>query len=171
MNDTEKIFAFLDENGVPYRAFWHEKTDDLAEKLRHDEEAGITGATHCKNLMLANRQKTRLFLLTMDFSQRFRTGPVSRQMGSGRLNFAQPEVLAEVLHTVPGMVSPLELIFDQEHRVEYSMDKSLKDAALLCFHPGVDTCTVVLENKVFFERLLPLMGVEPNFVDMDLVEE
>lgn len=171
MNDTEKIFAYLDSVGVRYRAFWHEKTDDLAEKLKHDEEAGITGATHCKNLLLANRQKTRLFLLTMAFHQRFRTGPVSRQMGSGRLNFAEPEVLAEVLHTVPGMVSPLELIFAGAHKVEYSMDQSLKSVSLLCFHPGVDTCTVVLENGEFFGKLLPAMGIEPNFVDMDLVEE
>ena len=171
MNDTDKIFAFLSENGVPYRAFWHEKTDDLAEKIRHDVEAGVFGATHCKNLLLENRQRTRLFLFTMAFGQRFRTGPVSRQMKSGRLNFASPDVLSSVLHAVPGTVSPLELIFAEKGRVEYSLDKTLLSSERLCFHPGVDTCTVVLERDVFFGRLLPLLGVEPNFVDMDLVED
>ena len=171
MNDTETIFAFLDGIGAPYRAFSHEKTDDLAEKLRHDEAAGVFGATHCKNLLLANRQKTRLFLLTMGFEKRFRTGPVSRQMGSGRLNFAEPEVLRAVLRTTPGMVSPLELIFDSERQVEYSMDQDLREAAFLCFHPGIDTTTVVFETKVFLEQVLPALGVTPRFVDMDLVEE
>ena len=171
MNETKEIFAFLDRLGAPYRAFSHEKTDVLSEKLRHDAAAGITGATHCKNLLLANRQKTRLFLLTMGFERRFRTGPVSRQMGSGRLNFAEPEEMARVLRTVPGMVSPLELIFDEKREVEYSMDKSLLDAALLCFHPGIDTTTVVFETEVFMNKVLPALGVTPNFVDMDLVEE
>lgn len=170
MNDTETIFAFLDERGIPYRAFSHERTDILAEKLRHDAEAGVVGATHCKNLLLANRQKTRLFLLTMGFEKRFRTGPVSRQMGSGRLNFAEEEVLARVLHTTPGTVSPLELIFAGDELVEYSMDRELLDAQYLCFHPGVDTTTVVFETKVFLEQVLPALGVAPRFVDMDLVE-
>ena len=171
MNDRDLIFAFLEENAVPYRAFCHERTDDLAEKLRHDAEAGVFGAAHCKNLLLANRQKTRLFLLTMGFERRFRTGPVSRQMGSGRLNFAEPEVLKEVLHTTPGTVSPLELIFDTDKKVEYSLDKSLANEQFLCFHPGVDTETVVFETRVFLERVLPALGYVPNFVDMELVEE
>ena len=171
MNDTDRIFAFLDGIGASYRAFSHEKTDDLAEKIRHDEKAGVFGATHCKNLLLANRQKTRLFLLTMGFEKRFRTGPVSRQMGSGRLNFAEPEVLAKVLRTTPGMVSPLELIFDTERKVEYSMDQDLKNAKYLCFHPGIDTVTVVFETGDFINRVLPALGVTPRFVDMDLVEE
>ena len=170
MNEQEQIFAFLDERGISYRAFCHEKTDDLAEKLRHDAEAGVFGATHCKNLFLANRQKTRLFLLTMGFEKRFRTGPVSRQMGSGRLNFAEEEVLARVLRTTPGMVSPLELIFAGDETVEYSMDRDLVNTRFLCFHPGIDTCTVVFKTEDFLEKVLPALGVVPNFVDMDLEE-
>ena len=49
--------------------------------------------------------------------------------------------------------------------------KALKDAAFLCFHPGIDTTTVVFETEDFLERVLPALGVVPNFVDMDLVEE
>lgn len=171
MNEVETILRFLEDTGVPYRSFSHEKTDVLAEKIRHDEAAGIFGAAHCKNLLLANRQKTRLFLLTMGFEKRFRTGPVSRQMGSGRLNFAEEAEMARVLHTVPGMVSPLELLFDKGREVAYSMDKSLLEERLLCFHPGIDTTTVVFRTEDFINGVLPALGVSPTFVDMDLVEE
>jgi Ala-tRNA(Pro) deacylase len=162
----EAIFAFLRDEGIPHCAFSHPKADDLPTKLKNDADHGVFGATHCKNLVLANRQKTKFYLLTMPLEKRFRTGPTSRQMGSGRLNFAEDEVLEKLLHTVPGMVSPLELIFDGEHVLSYYMDEDLKEADQLCFHPGDDTYTVVLEKDVFFRRVLPAMGVSVAFVSI-----
>jgi len=160
----QAIFDFLAEKKIPYRAFSHEKTDLLSEKLEHDAAAGVFGATHCKNLVLANRQKTRFYLLTMAFGKRFRTGPVSRGMGSGRLNFAEDEILSRYLRTTPGMVSPLELIFDEERVLNFFLDEDLKSAERLCFHPSDDTVTVVIEREDFFNRLLPAMGITPQFV-------
>lgn len=171
LTEKQRILDFLDEKGISYVLFSHPVTDDLEGKLKNDAEAGVFGATHCKNLVLTNRQKTRLYLLTLSYGARFRTGPVSRQMGSGRLNFAEPEILASFLHTVSGRVSPLELIFDEEHRIAFYMDVALKGAEKLCFHPADDTCTVVLENAEFFGKLLPAMGRSVGFVDPDLVEE
>ena len=100
----------------------HPVTDDLPGKIANDTAAGIENATHCKNLVLCNRQKTKFYLLTMPFGKRFRTGPVSRQMASGRLSFAEDEILQNILHTKSGMVSPLELIFDEEKVISFSMD-------------------------------------------------
>ncbi len=171
MKEKEKIFKFLDEKGIRYTAFSHPVTDDLPTKLQNDAKAGVFGATHCKNLVLANRQKTRFYLLTMPFGKRFRTGPVSRQMASGRLSFAENSVLEGILKTSSGMVSPLELIFDENKEIAFSMDRELKNAEKICFHPSDDTCTVVLENREFFEKFLPAAGIEVNFVNIELVEE
>ena len=164
------IFDFLDQNQIPYRAFSHEKTDLPEEKLAHDAEAGIFGATHCKNLVLANRQKTKFYLLTMALGKRFRTGPVSRAMGSGRLNFAEDEILSRYLRTTPGMVSPLELIFDEDRVLNFFLDEDLKTADRLCFHPTDDTCTVVIEREDFYGRLLPAMGITAQFVNIPTEE-
>jgi Ala-tRNA(Pro) deacylase len=169
--EKEAILAYLEEKGIPYRAFSHPKTDTLPEKLQNDAAAGIENATHCKNLVLANRQKTKFYLLTMPFGKRFRTWPVSRQMASGRLSFAENRILEGILHTHSGMVSPLELIFDEKKEIAFSMDRELKNAELICFHPSDDTVTVVLENKEFFEKFLPAAGIAVNFVNIELVEE
>lgn len=171
MTEKEKILAFLDEKGIAYTAFSHPVTDDLPGKLENDAKAGVYGATHCKNLVLANRQKTKFYLLTMPFGTRFRTGPVSRQMASGRLSFAENRILEGILHTHSGMVSPLELIFDEEKQIAFSMDRELKNAEKICFHPSDDTVTVVLENKEFFEKFLPAAGIAVNFVNIELIEE
>ncbi len=169
--EKEAIFAFLQEHQIPYVSFSHPVTNDLEGKLKNDENNGVFGATHCKNLVLSNRQKTRFYLLTMPFGKRFRTGPVSRQMASGRLSFAENSILEGILHTRSGMVSPLELIFDKEKEIAFSMDRELQSAEKICFHPSDDTCTVVMENKVFFEKFLPTAGIAVNFVNIELVEE
>ena len=162
--EKEAILSFLRQNEIPYRLFSHPETSDLEEKKKNDLAHGITDAVHCKNLVLENRQKTRVFLLTMPYGKRFQTGPVSRQMGSGRLNFAEAHVLRDILHTASGKVSPLELIFDAEKKLEFFMDEELKRAPRLCFHPSDDTCTVVLEREDFFGRFLRAAGVEAGFV-------
>ena len=169
--EKEAIFAFLQEHRIPYVSFSHPVTDDLEGKLKNDGDNGVFGATHCKNLVLSNRQKTRFYLLTLPFGKRFRTGPVSRQMASARLSFAENSILEGILHTRSGMVSPLELIFDKEKEIAFSMDRELQNAAKLCFHPSDDTCTVVIENKDFFEKFLPAAGIKVNFVNIELVEE
>jgi len=157
----------LEQNRIPYRTFTHPKTDTLPEKLENDARAGIFGATHCKNLVLANRQKTRFYLLTMTFEKRFRTGPVSRQMASGRLSFAEDAVLERILHTHSGAVSPLELIFDEEKILSFSADRDLLQSERICFHPGDETCTVVLERDDFFHRFMPALGLDTNFVTVE----
>ncbi len=165
--EKEAIFAFLEEKKIPYRAFSHPKTDTLPEKLQNDAKAGIENATHCKNLVLANRQKTRFYLLTMPFEKRFRTGPVSRQMASGRLSFAQEGILDGILHTRSGSVSPLELIFDEEKVISFSVDRDLLEAERICFHPSDETVTVVLERDDFFHLFLPAISITPNFVTIE----
>lgn len=170
-NAKEEIFSFLKENGVPFRDFSHEKTDDLSQKLQNDRAHGITDAAHCKNLLLCNRSKTRFYLLTMAFGKRFQTGPVSRQMGSGRLNFASDEDLDRLLCAKPGMVSPLELIFDQKKELSFYVDRDLAAAPRLCFHPADETVTVVLENWDFFNAFLPKLKVEPGFVTIPAAAE
>ncbi len=168
--EKEAIFAYLETHSIPYRAFSHEKTDTLPEKLKNDAAAGISNALHCKNLVLANRQKTKFYLLTMPFEKRFRTGPVSRQMASGRLSFAEEGILSDILQTRSGSVSPLELIFDRNREISFSVDRDLYEAERICFHPSDETCTVVLECDDFFGRFLPSLGIEPNVVTIELVE-
>ncbi len=160
----EEILSYLDQKGIPYRIFSHEKTDLLWEKLQNDRKHGIVSAAHCKNLVLCNRSRTRFYLLTMAFGKRFQTGPVSRQMGSGRLNFASDEDLARLLCARPGMVSPLELIFDKNKELSFFMDRDLARAPRLCFHPADETATVVLEQQDFFDAFLPTLSVVPGFV-------
>ena len=167
---TQAIFAFLDGEGIPYRSFSHPKTDTLPEKLENDRAAGVENALHCKNLVLCNRQQTQYYLLTMGFTERFRTGPVSRQMASSRLSFAPDSFLEEVLCTHSGAVSPLELIFDTDKKITFFASRALLEAQRITFHPADETITVVLERDDFFGAFLPRLGREAGFVTIEETE-
>lgn len=168
---TETILSWLDAHKIPYRAYAHEKTDDLEEKQKNDRENGCAGAVHCKNLVLVNRANTKVYLLSMAYGKRFRTGPVSRAMGSGRLNFAGAEVLQSLLCAESGMVSPLELIFDKGLTIRFFMDRDLENAAAFAFHPASESMTVVLSRDDFFDKFLPALGRAPAFVTFPDNEE
>ena len=157
----------MKEKGIPFTAFSHPKADTLPEKLKNDADAGVQNATHCKNLVLANRQKTKFYLLTMPWGKRFRTGPVSRQMATGRLSFAEEGILSGILQTRSGSVSPLELIFDKDRVLSFSVDRDLLEAERICFHPSEETTTVILEREDFFGRFLPALGIVPNLVTIE----
>ena len=78
----------------------------------------------------------------------------------------------------PGSVSPLGLIndmdltdanprelFENGHRVKFFVDKDLRDAAMMSFHPCDNTASVALKNKEF-HRFLELWGGEVEWFDM-----
>lgn len=165
MNEAKKyIIDYLAKLEVPYFSFDHPKTDTLPEKLENDRKAGISDAMHCKNLFLANRSESKFYLLTIPFTKKFRTGADSRKMGSGRLNFASEEKLMQFLHTVPGMVSPLELCFDEKKEIIFAVDSDLLEAERICFHPADDTTTFVFERDDFFEGFLKKSGIDHKVI-------
>ena len=79
----------------------------------------------CKNLFLCNRQQTQFYLLMMHGEKPFKTKFLSAQLGCARLSFADAGHMAEYLHTTPGSVSALELMFDPDHHIQLVMDKPL----------------------------------------------
>jgi hypothetical protein len=56
-------------------------------------------------------------------------------------------------------LSPLSLVFDVDHRVCLSIDRSLRQEQRLCFPCADTTESVVLNTSDFFERFIPAGGI------------
>ena len=56
----------------------------------------------------------------------------------------------------PGSVSPFGLINDADHSVRVVIDRDLRSAVLISFHPNINTATVVL-SCADFQRFLELL--------------
>ncbi len=164
---TQEILDFLDQHYIQHIRFSHPVVFTSEEKKQNDLNNGIVGATHCKNLLLCNRQGTLFYLLILPFEKNFRTAEISKQLGVSRLSFSTEEKLEKFLHTHAGAVSPLGLMYDQDFRIGLAMDQELKDKALLCFHPNEESITCIFNNDVFYNQLLPLLRHRPHFIKVE----
>ena len=106
-------------------------------------------ATHCKNLFLRNQKGDRHYLVVLRHSKKADLRAVADQIGDGKLSFASPERLMKHLGLMPGSVSPFGLIHDRDHTVRVVLDRDLKSAERLSFHPNVNTVTFVVAAADF----------------------
>lgn len=163
----EAIYDKLDELSISYLRLDHDHADTM-EDCRLIEEK--LGARICKNLFLCNRQQTQFYLLMMHGEKPFKTKFLSAQLDCSRLSFADGEHMAEYLHTTPGSVSALELIFDTEHHIQLVMDKPLTQDEYISAHPGLSGSTLRLRREDLL-RYVQASGHDPIVVDLPVEEE
>ena len=160
----EDVLAALGALGVSYELLEHAPVHTM-EDCKAAEEA--LGGVMPKNLFLTPRNHATHHLLIARADAPFRTARVSRQLGVSRLSFATAEELMEMLRTLPGAISPMGLLFDQERKVRLAIDRALRGEERLLFHPCVNTATLAISGADFFGRLLPALGHEAVYVDME----
>jgi Ala-tRNA(Pro) deacylase len=122
-------------------------------------------ATHCKNLFLRNQKGNRHYLVIVEHTKRADLRAVASQVGDGRLSFASPERLMTYLGVTPGSVSPFGLINDRQHHVRVYLDRTLRSARRISFHPNINTVTLTLAYPDF-ERFLNACGNTLRYVDV-----
>lgn len=155
MTDQERaVVARLHELGITYERHEHPPVATVDEAEAH--WTGIE-ATHCKNLFLRNQKGNRHYLVVLMHSKKADLRKVADQIGDGKLSFASPERLSTHLGLTPGSVSPFGLINDRDHAVRVVLDRDLKSAARVSFHPNINTATYVI-SAADFDRFLTACG-------------
>src|SRR5204863_8741745 len=138
------------ELGISFGRHEHPPVATVEEAEKH--WAGID-ATHCKNLFLRNQKGTRHYLVVLKHTKKADLLAVADQIGDGKLSFASPERLMTHLGLTPGSVSPCGLIHDREHHVRVYLDRDLRSAGRISFHPNINTVTLTV-SYADFERFL-----------------
>lgn len=152
-----KVYDFLDELGIEYYRLDHEPADsDHPEVCDAVEEA--LGAKICKNLFLANRQRTSFYMLMIPAEKTFRSSDISKQAGSSRLHFAEAEYMLEMLGTTPGSASVMGLMNDAGHRVQLLVDEDLLEQEFIGCHPCINTSSLRIRKDDIFGRFLEATG-------------
>ena len=160
----QEVLDALNQLGILWQLVHHEPVETMEDLAQLDRKLSIK---HPKNLFLCNRQKTSFYLLLMEGRKTFRTATVSKQLGVARLSFANPEYLWSYLKTKPGGISPFGLLFDQANQVSLVIDRDLQKEEAFCFHPCVQTASVIIKSKDFFEVFLPATGHRPIWVNIE----
>jgi len=158
----DRVAAYLTALGLSFEPFQHPPIATAEEGEIH--WAGID-AVHCKNLFLRNQKGTRHYLVILAHTKRADLRAVADQIGDGKLSFASPDRLMKYLGVTPGSVSPFGLIHDHDHHVRVYLDRELKQAPRISFHPNINTATFVLTYSDF-ERFLASCENVVRYVDV-----
>jgi Ala-tRNA(Pro) deacylase len=144
------VHARLDALGIVFERYEH---PPVATAEEADVHWAAIEAMHFKNLFLRNQKGTRHYLLIVRHPKRADLRTVANQLGDGKLSFASPERLMTHLGVTPGSVSPFGLIHDRDHVVRVALDRDMKSADRVSFHPNINTVTLTLA-RADFERFL-----------------
>ena len=165
MNTTDQeaaVAARLAELGIPFARKEHPPVATVEEAVDHWADIG---ATHCKNLFLRNQKGSRHYLVVVEHSKRADLRKVADQIGDGKLSFGSPERLMTHLGLTPGSVSPFGLINDATHSVRVVLDRDLKSAQRLSFHPNINTATLTI-SAADFQKFLDACGNTVQYVSV-----
>ena len=162
-DEEQPVLARLEQLAIPYDRYEHPPIATGDEGLEHWE--GID-AVHCKNLFLRNQKGSQHYLVILAHTKRADLRRVADQIGDGKLSFASPERLMTYLHVTPGSVSPFGLMHDRQRHVRVYLDKDLRSAPRISFHPNINTATVVLAYGDF-ERFVADTGHPLRYVDVE----
>lgn len=162
MSHKAEVIAMLGELNIPCAIYEHEAAHTMDDCLALPY--ATPEVTFCKNILLCNRQLTDFYLLVMPPCKAFRTSEVSKMLGSSRLSFAPAEVMQEMLGVESGSLSPMAVWFDRGKQVKLVFDGEVRRAGKIAFHPCDNTATVVFEQEVFWQQVVPALGKEPIWI-------
>lgn len=162
MSNKAKVLERLRALAIPCEVHEHAPAYSMEDCLALPYAAA--DVTFCKNILLCNRQMTDFYLLVMPPEKAFRTSEVSKKLGSSRLSFAPNACLPEMLGLESGSLSPLALWFDGETKVKLVIDREVQKEGRIAFHPCDNTATVIFEQRVFWQQVVPALDREPIWI-------
>ena len=163
-----RTYDLLDSLGITYTRADH---DTLPTMEACQEVGNLLGIEICKNLFLRNTQKTAFYLLILPGRKKFKTAALSKQIGSARLSFAEPEFMEQYLNITPGSVSVLGLMNDPENKVRLLIDKDiLKNHPYFGCHPCINTSSLKFRTEDLLNKILPAIHHDYTMVDLPYAE-
>ncbi len=150
------LLACLERLGIATTTVEHPPlfTVEQSQALRGEIPGG-----HTKNLFLKDK-KDKVFLVVAEEEAEIDMKSLHKRIGSARLSFGRPELLAELLGVVPGSVTPFGALNDTAGRVNVILDAALMRHATLNFHPLENVATTNIGREDFL-TFLRHTGHEP----------
>jgi len=157
VSEPQKVYDALDAMGMQYEKYEHPPVFTSEEAAEH--WAPIK-ATPVKNLFLRNKKGHRQYLVILEISKQVDLRELVKIIGDDRFSFGSPERLMETLGVTPGSVSPFGLLHPGSKDVLVIVDRDLRTAERLIFHPNLNTASVTI-SVADLERFL---ATRPNVV-------
>lgn len=154
----QETYQYLAHHGVLYEVTEHAAVFNM-EELRSIELPHPDCVA--KNLFVRDDKKRNYYLISLRGDKRVDLKEFRKAHGLRNLSFASAPELASVLGLVPGMVTPLGLLNDEEKKVTLYLDQAFL-GGLIGAHPNDNTATVWIKTEDLV-RLIQEHGNTVNF--------
>jgi len=162
MVGDDDLYAVLEKLEIGFDYYEHPPAPTIDEAMVYWKDIE---ATHCKNLFFRNHKGNRHYLVILEHSQDLVIHDLERRLRQGKLSFASAERMQRYLGLKPGSVSPFGLIHDQHHHVHLFLDKNLRKADRISFHPCINTASLVISFSDF-EKFLKFTGNTVEYLEL-----
>lgn len=149
--NKQEVYEYLKRKNI-----WHEITEHKA--VYNMEELSEVELPYpeadAKNLFVRDDKRRSYYLITVQGSKRVDLKEFRRKNGTRPLSFASEGELMEHLKLLPGAVTPLGLLNDEAHSVQFFLDQAfLEEPGLIGVHPNDNTATVWMKTRDLLEIL------------------
>lgn len=161
--EQQALFRLFDQLAIPVETFAHPPIFTVEEGLALDLHHHIPGQGG-KSLLLTNKGG-ELWLVVACEETRTDIKALSTTLQSGRLSFAKPETMQQVIGVSPGSATPFALMLDTGRRVRVVIEDRFTAREYCVFHPlRNDLSTVIRFTDL--QRFLTYLGYDPLIIPL-----
>ena len=158
--NKDEIYEYLRNKNI-----WFEITEHKA--VYNMEELSEVNLPYpeadAKNLFVRDDKKRNYYLITVKGDKRVDLKAFRRKYETRPLSFASGDDLMKIMGLIPGAVTPLGILNDGEHKVQFFLDEGfLSSHGLVGVHPNDNTATVWLKA----EDLMSIVKEHGNVVQI-----
>jgi len=139
----QETYDYLTLKGISYEITEHAAVFNMEEL---DSVTLPYPDCDAKNLFVRDDKKRNYYLITVKGDKRVDLKEFRKAHGLRNLSFASPEDLMSIMGLIPGAVTPLGLLNDEERRVTFYFDSAFA-GGLVGVHPNDNTATLWLNAE------------------------
>lgn len=159
-----ELLSLLKKLNIETKTFRHDAlhTVEQSQVLRGEIPGG-----HCKSLFLKDK-KNNFILVVMEEDRQLDMKVLfkSDHLNVGRLSFASPDRMVDMLGVTPGSVTPFCLINVTHKDLIIVLDKKMLEHDYLNYHPLHNEATTTIHRQDLL-KFIDHFGFKPIVIDFD----
>ena len=164
MMNKQQVYEFLRQKGVWFEITEHKAVFSAAES--HEVPMPYPSADSI-NLFLRDDKRRNFYLITTHAAKHIDLKQFRHTYGTRSLSFGSPDDLMERMGLLPGSVTPMGLLNDPEHKVQFYFDEYfLEEPGIFGLHPNENTATVWMKTQDLID-ILTEFGTPMHIVHFD----
>ena len=161
--NKQEIYDFIKDKNIWYEITEHKAVFNMAELSQVEIPYPEYDA---KNLFVRDDKKRNYYLLTVKGDKRVDLKEFRKNNATRPLSFASEQDLMSIMNLIPGAVTPLGLLNDNELKVILYLDKEfLNDKQIIGVHPNDNTATLWLKVTDLID-IIKEHGNQVNIVEI-----